>query len=129
MSEKLETESCAESPVDSGYGNSNSLKVRGEVILVPRPSDDSRDPLVSSHYLFIPSDCEDGADLSKNWSQAKKYRVLSILTLAAFTGHTLALANQLGLIAQADLYHKSLTEISYTVSPAKIYFVSFFFFF
>ncbi|CRG86660.1 putative transporter C1529,01 [Talaromyces islandicus] len=94
MSYKQETESGAESPVDSGYGNSSSLKIRGEVILVPRPSDDSRDPL--------------------NWGQAKKYIVLSILTLAAFTGHALALANQLGLIAQANLYHKSLTEISYT---------------
>lgn len=120
MSEKLETESSVESPVDSGYGNSSSLKVRGEVILVPRPSDDIRDPLVSSYPFLISSDCDDGANSSKNWSQARKYLVLSILTLATFTGHTLALANQLGLIAQANLYHKSLTEISYTVSPVTI---------
>jgi hypothetical protein len=66
------------------------------------------------------SSCGNYADVSKNWGQAKKYIVLSILTLAAFTGHTLSLANQLGLIAQANLYHKSLTEISYTVGPAKI---------
>jgi hypothetical protein len=120
MSTKSETESGAESPVESGYGNSSSLKVRGAIILVPRPSDDSRDPLVGSYSFFTSPSCGHYTDLSKNWGQAKKYIVLSILTLAAFTGHTLALANQLGLIAQANLYHKSLTEMSYTVGPTKL---------
>ncbi|KAH8700696.1 major facilitator superfamily domain-containing protein [Talaromyces proteolyticus] len=94
MSEKGETEVYLDSPTESGH--QVDLKVCGDVILVPQPSDDVRDPL--------------------NWSQRKKYLILTILTLTTFSGHATGLANQLGFPAQAELYHKTLTEISYTIS-------------
>lgn len=51
----------------------------------------------------------------QNWSASKKYFILTILCLAGFSGLSSALANQLGLGAQAKLYGKTLTETSYTV--------------
>ncbi|KAJ5812383.1 major facilitator superfamily domain-containing protein [Penicillium riverlandense] len=79
-------------------GSHNDPKHRGNIVLVPQPSDDPDDPL--------------------NWSQRKKYSILGILCLTAFSGLASSLANQLGLGAQAELYDKSLTELSYTISAA-----------
>ncbi|EED17056.1 conserved hypothetical protein [Talaromyces stipitatus ATCC 10500] len=73
-------------------------KMRGDIILVPQPSDDSADPL--------------------NWSQRKKYMTLGIVSLAAFTSHCAALANQQGISPQAKLYHKSLNDMADTVATA-----------
>lgn len=53
----------------------------------------------------------------KNWSLRKKYLMLGILSLAAFSQHVASLANQLGYSPQASLYHKSLNEMADTVSP------------
>lgn len=52
---------------------------------------------------------------SQNWSQRKKYLMLGILSLAAFTSHCAAIGNQQGISAQADLYHKSLNDMADTV--------------
>jgi len=51
----------------------------------------------------------------KNWPQRRKYTILAILCLSAFSGLTSALANQLGFIAQAKLYEKTLVQLSYSV--------------
>ncbi|QGA20788.1 hypothetical protein EYB26_008496 [Talaromyces marneffei] len=72
--------------------------MRGDIILLPQPTDDSADPL--------------------NWSQRKKYLMLGILSLAAFTSHCAAIGNQQGISAQADLYHKSLNDMADTVATA-----------
>ena len=71
-------------------------KTRDGITLVPQPSADPRDPL--------------------NWSQRKKYTILIIYCLAGFAGTASSLANQLGFEAQAKLYHKTLVQMSYTVS-------------
>lgn len=78
--------------------NETPQKTRNGVLLVPQPSDDPRDPL--------------------NWPQAKKIRILVILSLASFAGTASSLANQLGLFPQAKTYHKTPVETSYTVSAA-----------
>ncbi|MCJ1319887.1 hypothetical protein MMC15_005223 [Xylographa vitiligo] len=71
---------------------------RNGITLIPRPSDDPQDPL--------------------NWPQSRKYTVLAILCLSAFSGLASSLANQLGFEAQAKLYDKSLVEISYSIASA-----------
>ncbi|KAJ5093761.1 major facilitator superfamily domain-containing protein [Penicillium angulare] len=93
--EQLESEVLdTKSPGSHEY----DLKHRNSIVLVPQPSDDPNDPL--------------------NWPQHKKYTILAILSVTAFSGLASSLANQLGLEAQAELYGKSLTELSYTVSAA-----------
>jgi hypothetical protein len=74
---------------------SSPSKTRNGVVLIPQPSDSTRDPL--------------------NWPQRKKYLTLVILSLSAFVGTASSLANQLGFAAQADLYGKTLVEMSYSV--------------
>lgn len=71
---------------------------RGGIILVPQPSDDPRDPL--------------------NWSQTKKYLTLLVVSLASFAGGLQALANSAGLFPQAKAYHRTPTEITYSISAA-----------
>ncbi|RAO69346.1 uncharacterized protein BHQ10_005358 [Talaromyces amestolkiae] len=73
-------------------------KMRGNIILLPQPSDDMADPL--------------------NWSQRKKYTTLGILSLAAFASHCAAIGNQQGISSQADLYHKGLNDMADTVATA-----------
>lgn len=54
----------------------------------------------------------------QNWPQSRKYTVLAILCLSAFSGLASSLANQLGFVAQAKLYEKTLVQVSYSVSSA-----------
>ena len=95
----------------------NSQKFRRGIALVPNPSDDRQDPLVCTLYsntlsLFLWL----STYLPQNWSQRRKYTVLAILCLSAFSGLASSLANQLGFVAQAKLYQKELVEVSYSVS-------------
>lgn len=91
------------------------VKTRNGIVLVPQPSDDPNDPLVTLasttgyYHVLIPF---------QNWSQRKKYAILATLCMASFAGLALSLANQLAFGAQAKTYHKSLTQVSYTVSAA-----------
>lgn len=71
---------------------------KAEVVLVPQPSDDPGDPL--------------------NWSMAKKIFILALVSLSSFIGVAQALANQSGLFVQAELYHKTPVQMSYSVNGA-----------
>lgn len=116
--EQLEPEiSDSKSPVDC----ESHLKHRDNVVLIPQPSDDPKDPLVSP-CIHVENTLHSFPRLTcftfKNWPQSKKYTILAILSLTAFSGLASSLANQLGLEAQAELYGKTLTELSYTVGLA-----------
>jgi hypothetical protein len=98
------------------------LKRRGTVVLVPQPTDDPQDPLVglSLEFPYLTQragnyhNCRTD-EWTQNWSQSRKYSILAIICLAGFSGLASSLANQLGFEPQAELYGKTLTEISYTV--------------
>lgn len=69
-----------------------------QVLLVPRPSEDPRDPL--------------------NWPFSRKLLVTSALCLALFTGMCAPVNGQIQLAQQAKLYGKTTVEITYAVSTA-----------
>jgi hypothetical protein len=66
------------------------------VVLIPQPSNDPRDPL--------------------NWPMWKKVTQMAIVSFVAFISLAQQLANEAGFFPQAALYHKTPTEISYSVS-------------
>jgi hypothetical protein len=82
------------------------------VTLVPQPSDDPRDPLVSGPS---PSMRQLTQTELQNWPREKKLTTLSIVCLAAFAGVLQALANSAGFFPQAALYHKTPVQVSYSV--------------
>ena len=67
-----------------------------ELVLVPQPSNDPADPL--------------------NWSMRKKIFILGLVSVCTWIGIAQTLANQSGFFAQAEAYHKTATELSYSVS-------------
>lgn len=72
-----------------------------EIVLIPKPSDDPRDPL--------------------NWSFSKKCVTVAILSLAMFAGYAAPFCGQLNLIQQAKLYHKTTVQITYFVSSFHLF--------
>lgn len=76
--------------------NATEIKKRSArgVVLVPQPSDSPADPL--------------------NWPTWKKALILTTVSLAAFIGLAQALSTQAGFFLQAELYHKTPVEISYS---------------
>ncbi|KAI9743888.1 MAG: hypothetical protein M1818_002622 [Claussenomyces sp. TS43310] len=86
------------SPVNTsvnGDGPSeSSIKAeRSAIVLIPRPSDDPRDPL--------------------NWPMAKKAAIVGVLSFAVFSGFVAPLAGQLNIKPQSVLYKVSTTQIAY----------------
>ncbi|CAD6565560.1 MAG: hypothetical protein ASARMPRED_007328 [Alectoria sarmentosa] len=81
-------------------GHSSQLEKRNNqgIVLIPQPSDDPADSL--------------------NWRNARKFRILAILCLAAFSGTAGALAGQLAFAVQAKVYNKTTLELSYSSSAA-----------
>lgn len=73
-------------------------KEENGVTLIPRPSDDPRDPL--------------------NWPMSKKVLIVAAICLAAFSGFVSPLAGQLTVQPQSVLYHKTTTQIAYQNSAA-----------
>jgi hypothetical protein len=73
----------------------NGSKQENGVTLIPRPSDDHRDPL--------------------NWPLSKKIGVTAVLCLAVFAGFTAPLAGQLNVKSQSVLYKQSTTHIAWQV--------------
>jgi hypothetical protein len=65
------------------------------IVLIPRPSEDPRDPL--------------------NWPFLKKAFLTGTLALAAFTGWSVPFNGQIQLTQQAQLYHKTTVQITYFV--------------
>jgi hypothetical protein len=75
-------------------------KVQDGILLIPRPSDDPRDPL--------------------NWPFSKKCVIVATLSMAMFAGYAAPFCGQLNLTQQAKLYHKTTVEITYFVSRSKL---------
>ncbi|KAI1841022.1 hypothetical protein JX266_012803 [Neoarthrinium moseri] len=68
------------------------------IVLVPRPSDDPRDPL--------------------NWSFKRKATIGLTLWFSLFTGFSAPFNGQVQIVQQAALYHKTTVEITYFNSAA-----------
>ncbi|KAJ5784348.1 uncharacterized protein N7503_009560 [Penicillium pulvis] len=66
------------------------------LLLVPQPSSDAADPL--------------------NWPLRKKVGILGLVSVCTWIGIAQTLANQSGFFAQAQVYHKSASELSYSAS-------------
>lgn len=79
----------------------------GEVLLVPTPSDDPRDPL--------------------NWPMSKKALSTFALCFAMFTAYSAPFNGQIQLVQQAALYGKTTTQITYFVRFFPLYNSIFFF--
>ena len=88
-----------------------------QIILVPQPTSDPLDPLVQPlQPSSLAVEMYWSQILGQNWPQRKKYTTLAILCLAAFAGTASSLVNQLAFEVQGRLYHKTLAEMSYSVS-------------
>lgn len=66
------------------------------IVLIPQPSDDSRDPL--------------------NWPFKKKLTIGLTLWFALFMSYSAPFNGQIQIAQQAALYHKTVVEITYFVS-------------
>ncbi|OAP61754.1 hypothetical protein AYL99_03957 [Fonsecaea erecta] len=73
-----------------------NLKTANNVVLIPQPSDNPKDPL--------------------NWPVAKKIMILVIVSYTSFIGTAQQVANQSGIFAQATLYNRKPIELSYSIS-------------
>jgi len=82
-------------PQSPGY---STKKTHGGIVLVPQPTDDPKDPL--------------------NWPKRRKYVTLAVLCLAAFAGLASSTAHLSSLVVQAKVYHRTPTDLSYSVSSA-----------
>ena len=87
--------------VNIAQGETYRVKTINEIVLVPQPSDDPKDPL--------------------NWSNKKKILTLCIVSFVSCISLAQALANQAGFFPQAALYHKTPVQLSYSVGFAAIY--------
>lgn len=123
-----EAKATLDSPVIETMGdahsgpNSPDLKTGHGVTLIPRPSDDPRDPLVRTQSfkqfeIFISANAPANCD-SKNWPMWKKIGIVAVLCFAVFCGFVAPLAGQLNLQAQAALYKQSTVHIAWQNSAA-----------
>ncbi|KAE8441863.1 hypothetical protein EG329_004218 [Mollisiaceae sp. DMI_Dod_QoI] len=74
------------------------VKQENGVTLIPRPSDDPRDPL--------------------NWPMSKKIGIVAVLCFAVFAGFVAPLAGQLNVKSQSALYKQSTVHIAWQNSAA-----------
>lgn len=101
------------------------------IILIPKPSDEPKDPLVSrkDHYDGRTSETTatkvqvslTDSSVSRplqNWAPKKKYTTLFVLCFAAFAGAATPTAHQTGYVVISHTYHKTPTELSYSISAA-----------
>jgi hypothetical protein len=90
----------------------------GGIILIPQPSSDPRDPLVSApghaSAEYRDSVLTDGG--LQNWSMTRKATITATLFLAMFVGFSAPFCGQLNIQQQARLYHKTTVQITYFVS-------------
>ncbi|KAJ5745720.1 hypothetical protein N7520_010902 [Penicillium odoratum] len=71
----------------------NEPNCEGHVVLIPKPSNDPRDPL--------------------NWSLRRKYLIAAVLCLSAFAGAVASMSGQLNLTQQEELYNTTKIQESY----------------
>ncbi|EXJ71091.1 uncharacterized protein A1O5_06084 [Cladophialophora psammophila CBS 110553] len=95
----------AEASVSHNEGNSSPTPVpyllktnKKGWVLVPQPTDDPHDPL--------------------NWSASKKGVTLMLVSLVSFSTSLQAVANNSGFFVQAEVYHKTAIQLSYSASSA-----------
>jgi MFS family permease len=86
------------------------LKDSTTIALVPHPSDDPRDPLVSDTPTFS---SKWFSKQLQNWSMKKKIPIVAALCLATFANFSSGLAGQLSPGPQAKLYGVDTTKIAY----------------
>jgi hypothetical protein len=106
--------------IDDSHSSPSSPRLKQDhgVTLIPRPSDDPRDPLVSA----IPLSLSPTSNLlGQNWPLAKKIGIVACLSFAVFCGFVAPLAGQLNLKSQSILYKQSTTHIAYQVSFHQIF--------
>jgi hypothetical protein len=80
---------------EDGLPSPDFERVQDGVVLIPRPLDDPRDPL--------------------NWPFRKKCTIIATLSITMFAGYAAPFCGQLNLTQQAELYHKTVVEITYFV--------------
>lgn len=81
--------------------------------LVPQPSDDPRDPLVSLEIERWW--CMGTPDTQQNWSMAKKVTIFGIMCFGTFVGIASAVANVLATPVQAKDWGVTPEEAAYSV--------------
>jgi hypothetical protein len=98
------------------------------ITLIPRPSDDPRDPLVCALtyqillviLLFSCTErCRHMVMIFQNWPMRKKAPIVAALSLATFAGFSSGLCGQLVPGPLAKLYNVSTTQIAYQVRAAE----------
>jgi hypothetical protein len=82
--------------IDISADGTSSVSIGDEIILIPQPSDDPRDPL--------------------NWPLRKKAVIGVVLGFSLFIGFSAPFNGQIQIAQQAALYHKSTVQITYFVS-------------
>ena len=127
----MKTEAAITTSSDSGKSElspaaDDSSMHSGSVVLIPKPSDDPRDPLVRqlAHLKRnrVHPNCvcnptfTNWAIAFQNWPFRKKCATVAVLSLALFAGYAAPFCGQLNLVQQAALYHKTTVQITYFVS-------------
>lgn len=113
--------SDAGSDLHGSSSKEQSTKVSASgLTLIPQPSDDPKDPLVSGPAVFR---ARHAASLTRqilqNWSISKKSITTAIWCLGSFVSTASGLGNALGYFVQAKVYHKDdPIDISYSVGFA-----------
>ena len=92
------------------------------VTLIPQPSDDAKDPLVSpliQQSVFVYPISLLRIPFLQNWSSLKKLTTLLIWCLGSFVSTASGLGNVLGYFVQAKVYNKSdPVSLSYSVQDS-----------
>jgi hypothetical protein len=96
-----------------GKGSKGNHK---DIVLVPEPTDDPDDPLVSPIATgHIIHDIDDGA---QNWPLRKKILIFASIAFAAFAGQMSPNSNQLTFTEQIPVYHKTVADLLNSVAAS-----------
>jgi hypothetical protein len=91
-----------------------SRKEHHGVTLIPHPSEDPLDPLVSRTFA-VAKLWEYSNFNSQNWPISKKIKILAVISFATFTGFSACLAGQLQVVPQSKLYKVTTNQMAYQV--------------
>ena len=89
---------------------------RKDIVLVPEPTDDTDDPLVSP----IVTECivHDTENNTQNWPLRKKILIFASIAFAAFAGQMSPNSNQLTFTEQIPVYHKTVADLLNSVAAS-----------
>jgi hypothetical protein len=94
-----------------------SRKEHHGVTLIPRPSEDPLDPLVSRTFAMAKLWENISNFNSQNWPISKRIKILAVISFATFTGFAACLAGQLQVVPQSKLYKVTTNQMAYQVRP------------